>query len=89
MTLLALKYGKEPSVFEGKPQVWKLLTTGFVAFALFAASIGFLILRPHIKYGGQALYILSILFFLILVPLMFALARDIKDYREHNKTKGE
>ena len=89
MTLLALKYGKEPPSFEPKPQIWKLFTTGFVVLILLAASIGLIVWSRHIIHGGWTLYILAGLFLAIFAPLAYVLVRDIQAYRNLHKSKGE
>jgi hypothetical protein len=88
MILLALKYGKEPPTFEAKPQIWQFFTTGFVALILLAGAIGFLVWRPHIIYGGKAMYLLALLFLLMLTPLLYVLVKDIQAYRKYQKSVG-
>jgi hypothetical protein len=87
MTLLALKYGKEPPSFEPKPQIWQFFTTGSVALSLLASAVGFIFWRPHIIYGGGAMYILAAFFLSISAVLTLSLLKDIRVYRNNRRPK--
>jgi preprotein translocase subunit YajC len=89
LILLALKYGKEPPTFEAKPQIWKLFTTGFVALILLALVVGFVVWRKQILYGGEAMYVLALVFLSMFAALTYALVKDIQAYRKQRKSIGE
>ncbi len=89
MKLLALKYGKEPPKFDAKPELWKLLTTGFVALILLVSAVGFVVWRHRIVFGGGVMYILAFFFLAIFSALLINLIRDTKAYLNWRRTEGE
>jgi len=89
MTLLALRYGKEPPESPQKPQLWRLVTTTTVCLVLFVASFGLLAQSRQIIYGAYAMYILAGLFFAVGLALAFVLAGDLKAYRNRHIPRKE
>lgn len=84
-TITRLRKGIELPQQERKPEVYKLWTSGFVAFILLACLLGAIMLSRRIHYGGEFLICLALLFpfsfFIILVMMLF---RDIKARRQHH-----
>ena len=82
-TIIRLRKGMELPQQKRKPEVYKLWTTGFVAFLLLACSLGAIMLRPKIRYGGETMLFFATVSFSVFVMLMLILFRDIKARRQH------
>ena len=82
-TIIRLRKGLELPQQERKPEVYRLWTTGFVAFILLACSLGALVfvLRLGIRHGGPYL-MFPLMFFPIFIMLVLMLIRDIKMRRQ-------
>ena len=82
-TIIQLREGVELPPQESKPETYKLVATGIISFILLTCSVGAIMLRPKLRYGGETLFFIALVFVSVFIMLVLMLIRDIKSRRQH------